>query len=93
MKRMRKCNDEVYQIAKDQALVKKLKNKTFRPFCLCLPNVRFVTRGSKNSLFFVFDFLSKLDCGQWYKFWICQSHPMSALATQIVDSWARASFS
>ena len=27
MKRMRKCNDEVYQLAKDQALVKKLKNK------------------------------------------------------------------
>jgi hypothetical protein len=26
----------------------------------------FVTRGSKNSLFFVFDFLSYLDCGQWY---------------------------
>jgi hypothetical protein len=27
MKRMRKCNDEVYQLAKDQALVKKLKKK------------------------------------------------------------------
>jgi hypothetical protein len=25
MKIMRKCNDEVYQLAKDQALVKKLK--------------------------------------------------------------------
>jgi hypothetical protein len=25
MKRMRKCNDEVYQLAKDQALVKKFK--------------------------------------------------------------------
>jgi hypothetical protein len=25
MKRMRKCNEEVYQLAKDQALVKKLK--------------------------------------------------------------------
>jgi hypothetical protein len=37
MKRRRKCNDEVYQLAKDQALVKKLKNKRFRPFCLCLP--------------------------------------------------------
>jgi hypothetical protein len=49
----------------------------------------FVTHGSKNSLFFVFDFLSNLDCGQWYKFWICQSHPMSALVTQSVDSWAR----
>jgi hypothetical protein len=31
MNRMRKCNDEVYQLAKDQALVKKLKNKRFRP--------------------------------------------------------------
>jgi hypothetical protein len=36
MKTMRKCNDEIYQLAQDQALVKKLKsNKTFRPFCLC----------------------------------------------------------
>ena len=25
MKTMRKCNDEIYQLAKDQALVKKLK--------------------------------------------------------------------
>jgi hypothetical protein len=31
MKRMRKCNDEVYQLAKDQGLVKKLKHKRFRP--------------------------------------------------------------
>ena len=58
MNRMRKCNDEVYQLAKVQALVKKLKNKRFRPFCLCLPGVMFVTRGSKNSLFSDFDFLS-----------------------------------
>jgi hypothetical protein len=36
MKAMRKCNDEIYQLAKDQALDKKLKNKRFRPFCLCL---------------------------------------------------------
>ena len=35
MKIMRKCNDEIYQLAKDQALVKKLKNKRFRPFCVC----------------------------------------------------------
>ena len=63
MNRMRKCN-EVYQLAKDQALVKKLKNKRFRPFRYCLPGVMFVTRGSKNSLFSVFDFLSNLDCGQ-----------------------------
>jgi hypothetical protein len=27
MKAMRKCNDEVYQLAKDQALVKKLKEQ------------------------------------------------------------------
>ena len=27
MKRMRKCNNEIYQLAKDQVLVKKLKNK------------------------------------------------------------------
>ena len=30
---------------------------------ISLPDVMFVTRGSKNSLFFVFDFLSNLDCG------------------------------
>jgi hypothetical protein len=53
----------------------------------------FVTRRSKNSLFFVFASLSNLDCGQWYKFWIYQSHPMSAPATQSVDSQTRASFS
>ena len=38
MKAMRKCDDEIYQLAKDQALVKTLKNKRFRPFCLCIPN-------------------------------------------------------
>ena len=27
MKAMRKCNDEIYQLAKDQSVVKKLKNK------------------------------------------------------------------
>ena len=65
MKTMRKRNDKIYQLAKDQALVKKLKkNKIFRRFCLCPPNVMFVTRGSKNSLCFVFDSLSNLDCGQ-----------------------------
>jgi hypothetical protein len=64
MKTMRKCNDQIYQLAKDQALVKKLKNKRFRPFCLCPLDVMFVTRGTKNSLFFVFDSLSNLDCGQ-----------------------------
>jgi hypothetical protein len=90
---MRKCNDEIYQLAKDQALVKKIKKtKRFRPFCWCPPDVMFVTRGSKNSLFYVFDSLSNLDGGQWYKFWIWQSHPMSATATQNVNSRARASF-
>ena len=63
-KKMRKCNDEIYQLAKDQALVKKFKNKRFRPCCLCLPAVMFLTRGSKSSLFYVFDSLSNLDCGQ-----------------------------
>ena len=64
MKRMRKCNDDIYQLANDQALVKKLKNKRFRPFCLWPPDVMFATHGSKNSLFYVFDSLSNLDCGQ-----------------------------
>jgi hypothetical protein len=64
MKRMRKCNDEICQLAKDQVLVKKLKNKRFRPFCLCPPDVMFVIRGSKNPLFYVFDSLSNLHCGQ-----------------------------
>jgi hypothetical protein len=27
MKAMKKCDDEIYQLAKDQALVKKLKKK------------------------------------------------------------------
>ena len=31
MKAMRKCDDEIYQLAKDQALVKKLKNQKYRP--------------------------------------------------------------
>ena len=43
MKAMRKCNDEIYQLAKDQALVKKLKkNKRFRHFCLCRPDVNII---------------------------------------------------
>jgi hypothetical protein len=65
MKTMRKGNDEIYQLAKDQVVIKKLKNnKRFRSFCLCPPDVMFVTRGSKNALSFVFDSLSNLDCGQ-----------------------------
>ena len=52
MNRMTKFNDEVYQLVKDQALAKMLKNKRFRHFCLCLPGVMFVTRESKNSIFF-----------------------------------------
>ena len=66
MRRMRKCNDEIYQLPKDlvKKLKKKKKKKRFRPFCLCPPDVMFVTRGSKSSLFNVFDSLSNLDCGQ-----------------------------
>jgi hypothetical protein len=64
MNRMRKCNDEFYQLAKAQALIKKLKEQRFRPFCLCPSDVMFVTRRSKNSLFYIFDSLSNLDCGQ-----------------------------
>ena len=66
---MRKHNDEAYQLDKDQALVKKLKNKRFRPFCLCLPGVMFVTRVSKNSLFSVLIFfptwivVNDINCG------------------------------
>ena len=33
---MRKCNDESYQLAKDQALVKKLKNKDLDLFVYAL---------------------------------------------------------
>jgi hypothetical protein len=55
----------------------KRKNKRVRPFCLCPPDVMCVTRGSKNSVLYVFDSLSNLYCGQWYKFWIWKSHPMS----------------
>ena len=49
----KKCNDEICQLAKDQALVKKLKkNKRFRPVCVCPPDVMFVTRGSKSLFYF-----------------------------------------
>jgi hypothetical protein len=57
---MRKCNDEIYQLANDQALVKKLKKQNNRPFCLCPPDVMFVTRGSKN-----FSFLSLILFPTW----------------------------
>ena len=57
MKTMRKCNDEIYQLAKDQALVKKFKKKPkdlgLFVYALRIPDVMFVTRKSKNSLFFV----------------------------------------
>jgi hypothetical protein len=47
MKAMKKCDDEIYQLAKDQTLVKKLKKKKYLGlFCLCLPVVMFVTLGS-----------------------------------------------
>jgi hypothetical protein len=45
MKSMRKCNDDIHQLAKDQALVKKVKTtKDLGFFCLCPPDVMFVTR-------------------------------------------------
>jgi hypothetical protein len=53
----------------------KRKNKRCWPFCLCPPDVMCVTRGSKNSLLYVFDSLSNLECGQWYKLWIWQCDP------------------
>jgi hypothetical protein len=34
---MRKCNDEINHLAKDQALFKKLKNKRIRP-CFLIRN-------------------------------------------------------
>ena len=65
MKRMRKCNDEVYQLAKDQALVKKLKKtKRFRPFCLCLPDVMFVTLSFLSLMFFpTWIVVNDINCG------------------------------
>ena len=90
---MRKCNDAVYQLAKDQALVKKLKNKRFRPFCVCLSGVMFVTRGSKTLFFLPLIIFPTWIVVNDIIFWICQSLPMSAPATQSVDSRARASFS
>ena len=61
MKRMRKSNGEIYQLAKYQALVKKLKKtKRFRSFYLCPPDVMFVTCGSKT-----LSFLSLILCPTW----------------------------
>jgi hypothetical protein len=44
---MRKCNDEIYRLAirTRHCLKSKKKNKIFRPFCLCPPDVMFVTGG------------------------------------------------
>jgi hypothetical protein len=50
MKTMRKGNDEIYQLSKYQALVKKLKIKRFRPFCLCPPDVMEACRSSEISV-------------------------------------------
>ena len=61
---MRKCDDEIYQLAKDQARVKKLKNKRFKPFCLCLPGVMFVTRIKEEHFsfrHFVCEFYRRMD--------------------------------
>ena len=56
MNTMRKCNDEVYQLAKDQALVKKLKNKRLRPFCLCLSGVTYIYLLFTSALSIQYDF-------------------------------------
>jgi hypothetical protein len=50
---------------------------------ISLPDVMFVTRGSKNSLFFVFDFLSNLDCGLFC--WMI-GHFLLRIATRRRDS-------
>ena len=65
MNRMRKCYAEVYQLAKDQALFKKLKKTKdlglfVKPFGCNVCNSRI----QKTLFFSVFDFLSNLDCGQ-----------------------------
>ena len=60
----------------------KRKRKRCWPFCFCPPDVMFVSRASKNSLFYVFDSLSNLDCGQWYKFSIWQNHPTKCWLTE-----------
>jgi hypothetical protein len=64
MKAMRKCNDEIYQLAKDQALVKKLKNQKIKAF-LFMPSGCNVCNSLIQKLsLFLSDFLSNLDCGQ-----------------------------
>ena len=57
MKAMRKCNDEIYQLAKDQELVTKLKNKRFRPFCLYIYIYKYMKQC--NTLFTIFSINNK----------------------------------
>jgi hypothetical protein len=79
------------QLQHTQVFHSKTTGKEYKIFCNVnckTPNVVYLLDSLS-----VFDFLSNLDCGQWYTFWICQSHQMSAPATQSVDSLARASFS
>jgi hypothetical protein len=94
MKAMRKCNDEIYQLSKDQALVKKLK-KTKDLGLFVLPSGCNVcnSRIQKLSLFLSLIFFPTWIVVNDKKNLICPSHPTSAPATQSVDSRARASFS
>ena len=66
MKRMRKCNDEIYQLAKDQALVKKLKNKRRLYICITKTALLFVTR--KSSILTVILFTVYIHVGIFCKF-------------------------
>jgi hypothetical protein len=64
MKRMRKCNDEIYQLAKDQALVKKLKKTKDLGLFVYALRMQCLQLADPKTLFYVFDSLSNLDCGQ-----------------------------
>ena len=64
MNRMRKCNDEVYQLDKDQAMVKKLKKQKIYAFLFMPSGCNVCNSRIQKLSFFVFDFLSNLDCGQ-----------------------------
>jgi hypothetical protein len=77
MKRMRKCNDEIYQLAKDQALVKNFKNKRCRPFCLCNVCNSRIQKLSFMSLI-LFPTCLLFFCPSMYRFWL----PLWFLQTQ-----------
>jgi hypothetical protein len=65
MKTMRKANDEIYQLAKDQPLVKTFEKQQKILAFLFMPSGCNVCNSWNQKLsFFVFDSLSNLDCGQ-----------------------------